>query len=146
MDAVAGLELDRFCELLVAGREEIAWATMAAILVIARLCEPSSELHIAEDWYRRTALDDLLGVPAEQINDDRLYRALDRLLPHKEALEKHLEEATGRALFELDYDLLLYDVTSTYFEGEAEGNPLGQARLQPRSAASTASRCASGWW
>jgi hypothetical protein len=54
---------------------------MAAILVIARLCEPSSELHIAEDWYRRTALSDLLGVPAEAVNDDRLYRALDRLLP-----------------------------------------------------------------
>ena len=55
-------------------------------MVIARLCEPASELHIAEDWYRRTALDDLLGVPAERINDDRLYRALDRLLPHKQAL------------------------------------------------------------
>ena len=68
---------------------------MAAILVIARLCEPSSELHIAEDWYRRTALDDLLGVPAEQVNDDRLYRALDRLLPHKEALEIHLKERLG---------------------------------------------------
>ena len=68
---------------------------MAAILVIARLCEPSSELHIAEDWYRRTALEDLLGVPAEQVNDDRLYRALDRLLPHKEALESHLKTRLG---------------------------------------------------
>ena len=63
---------------------QVPWSTMAAILVMARLCEPSSELHIAEDWYRRTALEDLLGVPADRVNDDRLYRALDRLLPHKE--------------------------------------------------------------
>ena len=120
------LELDRFCnEHLVEGRERVAWSAMAAILVIARLCEPSSELHIAEDWYRRTALDDLLGVPAERVNDDRLYRALDRLLPHKEALEVHLKEHLG-ALFGLDYELLLYDVTSTYFEGQAEGNTLAK--------------------
>ena len=89
------------------------------------MCEPASELHIAEDWYRRTALDDLLGVPAERINDDRLYRALDRLLPHKQALETHLKERLG-ALFDLDYELLLYDVTSTYFEGQAEGNGLAR--------------------
>ena len=54
--------------------------------------EPSSELHIAEDWYRKTALEDLLGLPSELVNDDRLYRGLDRLLPHKEAIEKHLKE------------------------------------------------------
>ena len=120
------LDLDRFCaEHLIAGRERVAWSAMAAILVIARLIEPSSELHIAEDWYRRTALDDLLGVAAERVNDDRLYRALDRLLPHKEALEEHLKERLG-ALFGLDYELLLYDVTSTYFEGQAEGNALAK--------------------
>jgi len=67
------LELDRFCdEQLAEGREQVPWPAIAAILVIARLCEPASELHIAEDWYRRTALDDLLGVPVERINDDRL--------------------------------------------------------------------------
>jgi transposase len=92
---------------------------MAAILVIARLCEPSSELHIAEDWYRRTALADLAGVAVERVNDDRLYRALDRLLPHKRALEEHLKQRLGE-LFALDYELLLYDVTSTYFEGRAD--------------------------
>jgi transposase len=120
------LALDRFCdEQLVKGRERVPWSAMAAILVIARLCEPASELHIAEDWYRRTALDDLLGVPAERINDDRLYRALDRLLPHKRALEAHLKERLG-TLFDLDYELLLYDVTSTYFEGQAEGNALAR--------------------
>jgi transposase len=120
------LELDRFCgEHLVEGRACVPWAAMAAILAIARLCEPASELHIAEDWYRRTALDDLLGVPAEHVNDDRLYRALDHLLPHKRALEAHLKQRLG-ALFGLDYELLLYDVTSTYFEGQAERNPLAR--------------------
>src|SRR4026208_355285 len=120
------LDLDRFCaEHLIAGRERVAASRVAAIRGLARLCEPSSELHIAEDWYRRTALDDLLGVPAERVNDDRLYRALGRLLPHKEALEAHLKERLG-ALFGLDYELLLYDVTSTYFEGQAEGNALAK--------------------
>jgi hypothetical protein len=120
------LALDRFCdEHLAEGRERVPWAMMAAILVIARLCEPASELHIAENWYRRTALEDLLGVPAERVNDDRLYRALDRLLPHKEALEAHLKRRLG-VLFALDYELLLYDVTSTYFEGQAERNPLAR--------------------
>ena len=120
------LALDRFCaEQMAEGRERVPWATMAAILVIARLCEPSSELHIAEDWYRRTALADLLGVPDVLVNDDRLYRALDRLLPHKAALEAHLKRRLGE-LFALDYELLLYDVTSTYFEGEAAANPLAR--------------------
>ena len=109
------------------GREEVPWATMAAVLVLARLCEPSSELHIAEDWYRRTALDDLLALPAPLVNDDRCYRALDRLLPHKEALEQHLVTRLGE-LFALDYELLLYDVTSTYFEGTAARIPLDAAR------------------
>jgi Transposase DDE domain/Domain of unknown function (DUF4277) len=112
-------------QLLPRGRAEVSWATMAAVLVIARLCEPSSELHIAEDWFRRTALDDLLGVSEAKVNDDRCYRGLDQLLAHKEALEKHLKDRLG-TLFALDYDLLLYDVTSTYFEGLANANPLAQ--------------------
>jgi len=93
--------------------------------VICRLCRPSSELHIAEHYYQSTALPDLLGVPADKINHPRLYRALDQLLPHKEALEAHLKNRLG-TLFDLDYDLLLYDVTSTYFEGLCEGNPQAQ--------------------
>jgi transposase len=96
---------------------------MAAVLVIARLTEPASELHLAENWYRKTALEDLLGLSVERINDDRLYRALDRLLPHKQAIERHLRHRLGE-LFALQYDLLLYDVTSTYFEGLAESNTL----------------------
>jgi len=120
------LRFDRLLdELLPRGREEVPWATMAAVLVIARLCEPSSELHIAEGWFRRTALGDLLGVTEEKVNDDRLYRALDQLLPHKALLEAHLKERLG-SLFGLRYDLLLYDITSTYFEGQATANPLAR--------------------
>jgi transposase len=114
------LKLDEQCETLLASkRETVGWAEVIAILVIGRLCEASSELHVAERWYRSTALEDLLGVAVEDIYDERLYRGLDRLLPHKEALEKHLVKRLGE-LFDLDYDLLLYDVTSTYFEGVAD--------------------------
>ena len=113
------LRLDELCQALLAPkRETVGWAEVVALLVIGRLCEPSSELHVAESWYRTTALEDLLGVSPEHIYDERLYRALDRLLPHKEALEKHLVKRLGE-LFDLDYDLLLYDITSTYFEGIA---------------------------
>jgi transposase len=120
------LRLDQLLERrLPEGREAVPWATMATVLILARLCEPSSELHIAEDWYRRTALEDLLALPASLVNDDRLYRALDHLLPHKTALEQHLVARLGE-LFALEYDLLLYDVTSVYFEGQAAQNPLAQ--------------------
>jgi len=120
------LKLDDVLErLLPEGREAVPWAMMAAVLVLARLCEPSSELHIAETWYRGTALEDLFALPAPLVNDDRLYRALDRLLVHEDALQQHLVARLG-ALFQLDYDLLLYDVTSVYFEGAAAANPLAQ--------------------
>lgn len=120
------LQFDRLLEqVLPPGREAVPWATMAAILVLARLCEPASELHLAETWYRQTALEDLVGVPAALVNDDRCYRALDQLLPHKTPLEQHLVRRLGE-LFALDYDLLLYDVTSTYVEGQADANPLAQ--------------------
>ena len=92
------------------------------ILVLARFCAPSSELQIAESWYDKTALDDLLGVPGDKINDDRLYRALDALLPHKDDLCRHLQKRYGE-LFGSTFDFLFYDITSTYFEGTAKGNP-----------------------
>ena len=127
-----GLELVRrlgldglLAKTIPAGREEIPWPVMALTLVLARLCHPSSELHIAEHFYEASALGDLLGAPRSKINADRLYRALDALLPHKQAMEKFLKERLGR-LFDLKYDLILYDVTSTYFEGEAKGNALAQ--------------------
>ena len=103
------------------GREDIPWSMMAMTLVLMRLCEPSSELRIAEHLYERSSLGDLLGIPRDKVNDDRLYRALDSLLPCKVALEKHLKGRLGE-LFGLEYDLLLYDVTSTYFEGECASN------------------------
>jgi len=120
------LQLDQFlAEQLAVGREEIPWARMVLVLVLGRLCDPGSALGLAERGYEASALADLLGVPAEKGNEQRLYRALDALLPHKPALEKHLREKLGE-LFHLEYDLLLYDVTSTYFEGPAEGNPQAQ--------------------
>jgi transposase len=121
-----GTGLGDLCEkLLPSGKEAVPWAKMAAVLVAARLCEPSSELHIAEDWYRRTALGDLLQLDADLVNKDRLYRALDLLLEHKAELEAHLSRRAGE-LFSVDNEVLLYDVTSTYFEGAAEANPLAQ--------------------
>jgi transposase len=121
-----GTGLEKLCErLLPVGKERIAWAKMAAVLVAARFCEPSSELHIAEDWYRRTALCDLLQLGDEEVNKDRLYRALDHLLVHKAAIEAHLSRRCGE-LFAVQNEVLLYDVTSTYFEGEAEANLLAQ--------------------
>ena len=119
------LQLDRFLKQVIPeGREHVPWDVSSLILIIARLLEPSSELFIAEQWYPKTALPDLLGVTEERVDDNRLYRALDQLLPHKEALEVHLKNRLGE-LFQLEYDLLLYDVTSTYFEGSADF-PLAQ--------------------
>src|SRR6516165_193921 len=121
-----GTGLAQLCnELLPAGKERVAWEKIASVLVAARLCEPASELHIAEDWYRRTALCDLLQLADEEINKDRLYRGLDHLLKHKAAIEAHLSRRAGE-LFAVENEVLLYDVTSTYFEGEAVANPLAQ--------------------
>jgi transposase len=100
------------------GKEDVPWSVMALILVLARFCAPSSELQIAEVWYEKTALDELLEVSPDKINDDRLYRALDMLLPHKDDLCKHLQMRYGE-LFNASFD----DITSTYFEGTAEGTP-----------------------
>jgi transposase len=120
------LKLDKFFnEAMAPGREEIPWGTVAAILALARFCAPSSELQIADFWYGKSALDDLLGVGADKVNDDRLYRGLDALLPHKDKLFAHFQQVYGE-LFGTTYDLLLYDITSTYFEGQAKGN--AQAR------------------
>ena len=126
LELIKRLGLDRFLqETIPSGREDVCWSVMASALVIARLCDPSSELSIAENFWRKTAISDLLGVPAEKVYDNRLYRALDKLLPHKQKLEVFLKEKLGE-LFDLEYDLLLYDVTSTYFEGQAKSNPLAQ--------------------
>jgi len=120
------LKFDELLETIMPqGREDIPWSKMALVLAICRLCNPSSELYIAEHYYKSTAMPELLGIPAEKVYDERLYRALDKLLPHKKAMEKHLKDRLG-TVFDLKYDLLLYDVTSTYFEGQCLGNPMAQ--------------------
>jgi len=118
------LELDRFFQQALDDEPaEIAWSRVAAVLAINRLCEPGSELAIEQRWFPSTALDDLLKIDAGQINDSRLYRCLDRILPLKIELEQHLKERYG-TLFQAEFDVLLYDLTSSYVEGEAESNPM----------------------
>ena len=107
------------------GRETIDWDVMSCVSTIARFCYPSSELAICERWIDQTAMDDILGIDIRAISEDRLYRTLDEMLPCKEALGEHLKQKYGE-LFGSRFDLLLYDVTSTYFEGEAKGNPQAQ--------------------
>jgi len=114
-----------FRELLPEGREGVRWDLLAAALVLGRFCEPGSERHVAEMWYPKTALPELLGIDADEVHVQRLYRALDVIGPTKESVEKHLKNRLGE-LFGVEYDLLLYDVTSTYFEGEAAKNPEAQ--------------------
>ena len=110
-------------ELLPPGPEDIGWDLIACVLTLGRFCTQDSELSVAERWYEATSLEDLLGIPVEKINDARLYRGLDALLPHKEALCAHLL-TRYRDWFGVRFEFLLYDVTSTYFEGLAAGNEL----------------------
>src|SRR3954454_15158779 len=118
------LELDRFFEQSVDDEPaEVAWSRVAALLAINRLCAPGSELAIEQRWYPSTALDDLLSIEEGKINDTRLYRCLDRILPHKTKLERHLKQRYGE-LFGAEFDVLLYDLTTTDVEGAAEKNPM----------------------
>jgi len=118
------LGLDRFFEAAVDEQQaDVLWSRVAAVLAINRLCAPGSELAIEERWYPSTALDDLLGIEEGKLNDTRLYRCLDRILPHKTQLERHLKQRYGE-LFGAEFDVLLYDLTSTYVEGAAEKNPM----------------------
>jgi transposase len=118
------LELDRFFEEAVDKvPAAVPWSRIAALLTINRLCAPGSELAVEQRWYPSTALDDLLEIEEGKINDTRLYRCLDRILPHKTKLEGHLKDRYG-SLFGAEFDVLLYDLTSTYVEGAAEDNPM----------------------
>jgi hypothetical protein len=112
-------------EKMMAGREEVPWATVAAILAIARFCRPSSELYIEKHFYPGSALEDILGIDPAQVHTDRLYEGLDQLLACKKAIEQHLRQRLGQ-LFELSYEVLLYDLTSTYFEGACAANPMAK--------------------
>lgn len=125
-----GLELwrqlqlgDFFAQTIDGDAADVPWSRVVALLAINRLCAPGSELAIEQRWYPATALDDLLGIEEGKINDTRLYRCLDRILPHKTRLERHLKERYG-ALFGAEFDVLLYDLTSTYVEGAAEKNSM----------------------
>jgi len=106
-------------------KETVPPADVVAIEVINRLCQPCSEFALAEHWYRSTALDDVLGIPDEAVTKDRLYRTLDLVLKAQVPIEDDLKQSFG-SLFQLDYDLLLYDLTSCYFEGLAEDNDLAK--------------------
>jgi transposase len=118
------LQLDRFFEqVLDEEAADVPWSRVAALLAINRLGAPGSALAIEQRWYPSTALDDLLGIKEGKINDTRLYRCLDRMLPHKTKLERHLKQRYGE-LFGAEFDVLLYDLTSTYVEGAAEKNPM----------------------
>lgn len=106
-------------------KSEIPYAILAELLIISRFCEPSSELYIAEEFIKQSAVCEILGIDESKIYDNRLYRGLDKLIEQKEKLQQRMKQRLGE-LFEIKYDILLYDVTSTYFEGAAEENPKAQ--------------------
>src|SRR5438105_1885665 len=124
LDLWKRLELDQFYEELIDEKQfDVPWSRIAALLAINRLCEPTSELSVEERWNAATALYDVLGIAEGNVNDTRLYRCVDRLIPHKTSLERHLRQRYGE-LFAATFDVLLYDLTSSYVEGEAEKNPM----------------------
>jgi transposase len=117
------LELDRFWEhKLERGREEVSWAQVLELLVVNRLIDPGSEFRLHRQWFDQSAMDILLGVDFAVAEKDRLYRCLDRILQHKRDLFVHLQQR-WKSLFDASFEVLLYDLTSTYVEGEAEQNP-----------------------
>lgn len=117
------LELDRFWkQKLPPGREQVAWGQVLELLVVNRLIDPGSEFRIHRQWFDQSAMDVLLGVDFAVADKDRLYRCLDRILEHKQDLFVHLQQR-WKDLFDAQFDVLLYDLTSTYVEGQAESNP-----------------------
>jgi transposase len=118
------LQLDEFLAQHLDGDDaDVPWSRVAAVLAINRLCDPGSELAVEQHWYPSTALEDLLHIEKGKINDTRLYRCLDHLLPLQTQIEQHLKQRYGE-LFQAEFDVLLYDLTSTYVEGMAEENPM----------------------
>jgi len=103
-------------------RGEVLWASVLQLLVVNRLIDPGSELRIHRQWFLRSAMDELLGVDFAVAGKDRLYRCLDRIVEHKDALCQHLAQR-WKTLFDTSFDVLLYDLTSTYFEGLCEQIP-----------------------
>src|SRR5579864_32112 len=117
------LQLDRFwSEKLPRGREAVAWPQVLELLAVNRLIDPGSEFRLHRQWFDQSAMDVLLGLDFAVAEKDRLFRCLDRVLEHKQELFVHLQQR-WKDLFDAEFDLLLYDLTSTYVEGEAEQNP-----------------------
>ena len=117
------LGLDDFwSDRLDSSRSDISWAKVLKLLVVNRLIHPGSEFYIHRQWFDKTAMDELLNTDYRIAAKDRLYRCLDRILKHKEALCKHLK-SRWEDMFGIEFDVLLYDLTSTYFEGLCEQNP-----------------------
>ena len=109
-------------ERLPPGREDVPWTKVLQLLVVNQLVDPGNEFRLHRQWFDHSAMDELLGVDFAVAEKDRLYRCLDRLLAHKKELFLFLKDR-WRNLFNARFDVLLYDLTSTYFEGECEQNP-----------------------
>src|SRR5437899_2455131 len=117
------LGLDEFWQQrLPEGREAVSWEKVLRLLVVNRLLDPGSEFHVHRQWFVDSAMDELLETNFAVAEKDRLYRCLDRVLKHKQALFIWLKQKWAD-LFQADFEVLLYDLTSTYFEGEMEQNP-----------------------
>ena len=117
------LGLDVFWqERLPEGREAVSWEKVLRLLVVNRLLDPGSEFHVHRQWYLDSAMDQLLETDFAVAEKDRLYRWLDRILEHKQELFVWLKQKWAE-LFHADFEVLLYDLTSTYFEGEMEQDP-----------------------
>jgi transposase len=116
------LGLEEFWSLRLSGvREGVAWEKVLRLLVVNRLLDPGSEFRVHRQWYQTTAMDALLGTDFAVAEKDRLYRCLDRLLEHKQELFLWLRQKWAD-LFHAEFEVLLYDLTSTYFEGQMEEN------------------------
>jgi transposase len=109
-------------ERLPQGRETVSWEKVLRLLVVNRLLEPGSEFRVHRHWFVESAMDALLETDFAVADKDRLYRCLDRVLEHKQELFVWLKQKWAE-LFHADFEVLLYDLTSTYFEGEMEENP-----------------------
>jgi transposase len=117
------LDLDGFWQQrLPDGREAVSWEKVLQLLVVNRWIDPGSEWRLHRQWFLGSAMDELLGVDFVVAEKDRLYRCLDRILEHKQELFVWLQQKWAD-LFHADFEVLLYDLTSTYFEGEMEENP-----------------------
>lgn len=128
------LALDGFwAEKLERSRKGTRWLNVLKVLVCQRLLEPGSEWRLRRQWFGRTALADLLGEDCAVAQKDTLHRCLDKLLPHKPSFFSFLA-GRWRSLFDARFDVLLYDLTSTYFECDVPGEGQAEVRLQPRQA------------